>query len=1244
MADTDLIARVYPYAEEDLGEVPEATLNAFKTSPGCVIPREQPSKRQSASRRERQSTEPLEAQNVPVLDTLPYVELRLSDTPRFRSGFIFGWGPNSDVVLPNNRGVGYHHFSLTFDDNKRPIVKDWGFLNGTQVTYGKQGHGVRPRFQWIVGGHRILLRMQPIIVSPRASPPVQLQIIVFPHDIASPAYIERVDRFFQNAPATEDLLSSLNIASRPVTERPTGTHTPNTGPIHLRKRLGKGSFAVVIHYWNVSTGEEYALKKPSEKAHRWGRVRINAWRNEAHIMNLISHPHVVKLLKSDFTEGPRLHLEYVPGGSLANQRNISAVECVSILQQCLSALEYLHGSDPPIVHRDIKADNILVQYRDTSSIYVKFGDFGLAKDYNNMSTICGNFAHLAPEVYQNHQYIEAGGKGRVSYTEAVDVWSLGVVVYGFLCPFPQFENQYISNGTAWAEKLIKMFKKDFEERPDELRRFLLDAMVVLLPEQRWSAGDCLAEAALLSAPAWNQSETAVAVSYVGDDERSTIRYKAEPGMAQGLERQPGSSEYSTLSTDAGRYDRSGAPTPRASVPASASRRKRATAPTSSSSGRHRKRREHGSSSSRADTASRQQRDRVLHNHTRASLPPDTLEDNDQDQDDWDLEEDDSGHHQEGIDAAILLHTLRQPGITTAFEPMARINGEAAAPPVASSYYKQGARIHAPPGQDNRGGWYLGQGNSAGVDYSCGEDPTEPTNQIDSQQSGLFSSGDPLNPLLVGSSVAAWGGVGGESSARAAPSHASVVEEDDDLPPPWSLERVEGHVIRHLAAADALKHEFFTADLYDHHDPAATQLHIGGGNDATAARPTSPSAHRGSSHFARSSRQRAWRPASAARRDPQDIQPWGLEATAPWQNGGPSATVGQIATSAWLRQSGDPFNPEVGAAPAAIPGSHELVSNPEAVPEEDTAAPRPSSYNAGGQTAGSLGTDPCQITPQFASPPPFQTYWLAQHGTPSADARAEKDGGAVAEDEAVVFRPSSYSADGQAVGSLAADTCPSGLSWARGIALPTFGAGNDISGYGPNEMMGYGETPGDPVVPTPRAVPYSRQLNASQIYPIDGGFDGGFVDLVNAPNGDGNGDDNQYPGQATPMASHLSTRSVTEADGQAYVVIKRQRVSIRTSDYYFNASEILAAAGESRSSRDRILYQIRGIAKKDRSRVWVPFSIGVQLCRRLGLDADIQGLLKFGPPAFPKKGGNYQEGEEGDGGEGEMSENTVSSHP
>ncbi|KAB5526469.1 kinase-like domain-containing protein, partial [Coniochaeta sp. 2T2.1] len=108
------------------------------------------------------------------------------------------------------------------------------------------------------------------------------------------------------------------------------------------------------------------------------------------------------------------------------------LECLSVLRQLLSALSYLHGSNPPVVHRDIKSENVLVQWRGYEDIFVKFGDFGLSRDYDNLSTICGTYTHLAPEVYENMHAKSSGSKGRLSYTAAVDVWSLGVMVYGFL--------------------------------------------------------------------------------------------------------------------------------------------------------------------------------------------------------------------------------------------------------------------------------------------------------------------------------------------------------------------------------------------------------------------------------------------------------------------------------------------------------------------------------------------------------------------------------------------------------------------------------------------------------------------------------------------------------------------------------------------------------------------------------------------------------------------------------------------
>lgn len=285
MIDSDLIALVYPHNDhkEQIGK-------AFSRSSYYVAPLVLPTEpRAPYAHSERGSTEPPDSLDVPDHYYLPCIEVRFSNIPRSHHGIIFGTGPDSDVVLPNCKGVGYHQFTLTFDDTNRLIVKDWGSLIGTEVTYEGEGGGTRRGFQWIVGGDDVLLQKNIVLINLASNPPLQLRIVDNQHDSASSDYINKVRLFCQGSATAEDLFVKLDIPNRWETEWPTEAHTPGQGAIHLRKKIGEGSFAVVTHFWNVSTGDEYALKEPSARAIRERRAVVANWKYEHHIMSQLSH-------------------------------------------------------------------------------------------------------------------------------------------------------------------------------------------------------------------------------------------------------------------------------------------------------------------------------------------------------------------------------------------------------------------------------------------------------------------------------------------------------------------------------------------------------------------------------------------------------------------------------------------------------------------------------------------------------------------------------------------------------------------------------------------------------------------------------------------------------------------------------------------------------------------------------------------------------------------------------------------
>ncbi|KAF9436226.1 hypothetical protein BGZ76_004514 [Entomortierella beljakovae] len=121
-----------------------------------------------------------------------------------------------------------------------------------------------------------------------------------------------------------------------------------------------------------------------------------------------------------------------PDGELFDQiidkQKFTEVETRHIFKQILEGVKYLH--DNGIVHRDLKPENILVM--DKEALTVKISDFGMAKmigEHVFVNTICGTPSYVAPEIIRN-----------AGYGKAVDMWSLGVVLYVCLCGFPPFSD------------------------------------------------------------------------------------------------------------------------------------------------------------------------------------------------------------------------------------------------------------------------------------------------------------------------------------------------------------------------------------------------------------------------------------------------------------------------------------------------------------------------------------------------------------------------------------------------------------------------------------------------------------------------------------------------------------------------------------------------------------------------------------------------------------------------------------
>ena len=186
--------------------------------------------------------------------------------------------------------------------------------------------------------------------------------------------------------------------------------------ITVQRAIGRGGFGEV-YYALADSGKQIALKFLRDNPD----VEL---RGISHVMNLKS-PHLITIydVRKNNEGEPFVLMEYVSGPSLreimtAEPGGVGPQKAAFFVDGIAKGLSYLH--DRGIVHRDLKPANIF--YDDG---YVKIGDYGLSKhisvsQHSGQTVSVGTVHYMAPEI------------GSGSYTKAIDIYALGVILYELL--------------------------------------------------------------------------------------------------------------------------------------------------------------------------------------------------------------------------------------------------------------------------------------------------------------------------------------------------------------------------------------------------------------------------------------------------------------------------------------------------------------------------------------------------------------------------------------------------------------------------------------------------------------------------------------------------------------------------------------------------------------------------------------------------------------------------------------------
>jgi len=222
----------------------------------------------------------------------------------------------------------------------------------------------------------------------------------------------------------------------------------------VERLLGEGAFAEAYRVRHRFLGRQ-AMKV--FKAAGATLADIERDLAEALLLSRLKHPNIIEVFDANILpaeDGPHGYftMTYMPAGTLDRHWRSYGValmpvaEAVRIVTQVCRGLAAAHAAAPPIVHRDIKPQNILLELAD-GGLNARLSDFGLARHANPMTLLIsakGTLGFKPPESLHNIDSC------------AADVWAMGVTLYMLLTdhwPYPQLNQRDVGEASAFLQPL-----------------------------------------------------------------------------------------------------------------------------------------------------------------------------------------------------------------------------------------------------------------------------------------------------------------------------------------------------------------------------------------------------------------------------------------------------------------------------------------------------------------------------------------------------------------------------------------------------------------------------------------------------------------------------------------------------------------------------------------------------------------------------------------------------------------------